>query len=116
MAEPTRQSIRGSLRFGGVLGFVGGFLLAYQNSSGKLVSQYLNILFLITLAARFWGWKENAREQELDLAELSQRAKEGKPLYGESDQPVWVQNAAHSNSAFSQLKFRELVYSIRWFI
>lgn len=43
----------------------------------------------------------------MDLAELTQRAREGKPLYGESDQPDWVQAAAHRNSAFSQLKFRE---------
>lgn len=43
----------------------------------------------------------------MDLAELSQLAKEGKPLYGESDQPLWVRGAAHNNSAFSQLKLRE---------
>jgi hypothetical protein len=43
----------------------------------------------------------------MDLAELSQRAKEGKPLYGESDQPEHVQASAYRNSAFSQLKFRE---------
>ena len=42
----------------------------------------------------------------MDLAELTQRAKEGKPLYGESDQPLWVQGTAHNNSAFSQLKMR----------
>ena len=42
----------------------------------------------------------------MDYAELSQRAKEGKPLYGESDQPLWVQGAAHNNSVFSQLKMR----------
>ena len=45
----------------------------------------------------------------MDFAELSQRAREGKPLYGESDQPLWVQGAAHNNSAFSQLKLRECV-------
>lgn len=39
--------------------------------------------------------------------ELTQRAKEGKPLYGESDQPLWVRGAAHNNSVFSQLKMRE---------
>jgi hypothetical protein len=41
----------------------------------------------------------------MDLEELTQRAKEGKPLYGESSQPMWVQGAAHQNSAYSQLKF-----------
>lgn len=56
---------------------------------------------------RFWGWSENKHEEEKDFAELSQLAREGKPLYGESHQPLWVQNAAYSNSAFSQLKFSE---------
>ena len=54
---------------------------------------------------RFWGWTENKREEDLDFVELSQHAREGKPLYGESHQPLWVQGAAHRNSAFSQLKF-----------
>ena len=54
---------------------------------------------------RFWGWSENKREEEKDLAELSQLAKDGKPLYGESHQSPWVQGTAHRNSVFSQLKF-----------
>ncbi|KAE9398562.1 hypothetical protein BT96DRAFT_920765 [Gymnopus androsaceus JB14] len=70
------------------LGFCGGFMLAYQNSS-----------------KRFWGWTENKREEEMDFAELSERAKQGLPLYGESPQSLWVQGAAHRNSAYSQLKF-----------
>jgi len=43
----------------------------------------------------------------MDLAELSQRAAEGKPLYGTSTQPVWVQGTAYRNSAWSQLKLSE---------
>ncbi|GLB41751.1 putative C-terminal of NADH-ubiquinone oxidoreductase 21 kDa subunit [Lyophyllum shimeji] len=88
MADPARGSMRTALRLGGFLGFMGGFLLAYQRSS-----------------ARFWGWSENRLEEEKDLAELSQRVAEGKPLYGESPQPEWVQGAAHRNSEYSQLKF-----------
>jgi len=42
----------------------------------------------------------------MDLAELSQRVKEGKSLYGESDQPEHIQASAYRNSAFSQLKFQ----------
>jgi len=94
MADPSRTRLRASLRLGGVLGFIGGFLMAYQRSS-----------------FRFWGWTENKREEELDLVELRQRAQEGKPLYGESDQPLWVQGAAHANSAYSQLKF----HAFPWF-
>ncbi|KIK08947.1 hypothetical protein K443DRAFT_671996 [Laccaria amethystina LaAM-08-1] len=88
MADPTRVRLKTPLRLGGFLGFVGGFLLAYQRSS-----------------VRFWGWSENSREEKMDMEELSQRAREGKPLYGESHQPEWVQAAAFRNSQFSQLKF-----------
>ncbi|KAI0320862.1 NADH-ubiquinone oxidoreductase complex I, 21 kDa subunit-domain-containing protein [Amylostereum chailletii] len=88
MADPTRVKLRTHLRLGGFLGFIGGFLMAYQRST-----------------FRFWGWSENKHEEEKDFAELSQRAREGKPLWGESDQPLWVQGSAHRNSAFSQLKF-----------
>ncbi|KAG6885115.1 hypothetical protein C0993_005789 [Termitomyces sp. T159_Od127] len=88
LADPFKAALRTSLRLGGFLGFFGGFLLSYQRSS-----------------ARFWGWSENKREEEMDLAELSQRASEGKSLYGESPQPHWVQAAAARNSQFSQLKF-----------
>lgn len=58
-----------------------------------------------SIAARFWGWRENEREVKKDFEELSQRAREGKPLYGTSHQPEWVQQAAAANSTFSQLKF-----------
>ena len=66
----------------------------------------------VTNLVRFWGWSENKREEERDFAELSQLAREGKPLYGESHQPLWVQNAAYSNSAFSQLKFSACLHLI----
>ncbi|KAJ8591782.1 NUXM, NADH-ubiquinone oxidoreductase subunit [Rhizopogon salebrosus TDB-379] len=88
MADPAKVRLTTSLRLGGFFGFVGGFLMAYQRSS-----------------LRFWGWSENKREEDLDLAELSQRAAEGKPLYGTSTQPEWVQGTAYRNSAWSQLKF-----------
>ena len=56
---------------------------------------------------RFWGWAENKREEEMDLAELRQRVAEGKPLYPESTQPGWIQDVAYRNSVWSQLKFRK---------
>lgn len=65
----------------------------------------------LAIKVRFWGWSENKHEEERDFAELSQLAREGKPLYGESPQPLWVQNAAYSNSAFSQLKFSEYLHN-----
>lgn len=51
------------------------------------------------------GIKENAPEVERDLKELSALAKAGKPLYGETDMPEYIQGVANRNSAFSQLKF-----------
>ncbi|KAJ3903540.1 NADH-ubiquinone oxidoreductase complex I, 21 kDa subunit-domain-containing protein [Lentinula edodes] len=83
----TRRMVAG-MRVAAFLGACGGFLLAYQNSS-----------------MRFLGFTENTREAQMDLIELSQRAREGKPLYGESHQSPWVQGAAHRNSVFSMLKF-----------
>lgn len=90
MADPIPHvRHRTVLRLGGLLGFAGGFLMAYQNSS-----------------LRFWGWRENQREEEMDLAELRQRVAEGKPLYPESTQPRWIQDVAYRNSVWSQLKFQ----------
>ncbi|KAG8861483.1 hypothetical protein FRB96_002932 [Tulasnella sp. 330] len=92
--DPSRGPMRPALKLAGLLGFVGGFLLAYQRST-----------------FRFWGWTENGREQAKDLAELTQRAREGKPLYGQSDLEPYLQGVAHRNSAFSQLKLS----SMPWF-
>ena len=54
---------------------------------------------------RFWGWSENAREREKDFKELSQRVREGKPVWGHSDQAPHILQAAANNSRWSQLKF-----------
>ncbi|KAG2139881.1 hypothetical protein BD769DRAFT_1304733, partial [Suillus cothurnatus] len=83
---------------GGFLGFISSFLLAYQHSS-----------------FHFWGWSEN-KQEDLDLAKLSQRAADGKPLYSTSSQPEWVQGAAYQNSAWSQLKFCQYHWSMFNFI
>lgn len=84
-------------------------MMAYQRSSCVSTTFTYITMRLFSHSShivRFWGWTENKREEDMDLAELSQRAREGKSLYGDSDQPLWVRAAAHSNSAFSQLKFR----------
>jgi hypothetical protein len=122
MADPTKARLRPALRLGGVFGFIGGFLLAYQRSSCEFLSslfppptEIMLTLSMSAMSVRFWGWSENKHEEERDFAELSQLAREGKPLYGESHQPLWVQSAAYSNSAFSQLKFsacpRSFIYT-----
>ncbi|EJD47886.1 hypothetical protein AURDEDRAFT_102027 [Auricularia subglabra TFB-10046 SS5] len=97
LADPThapKVAQRTAMRLGGVLGFMTGFLFAYQRSS-----------------YRFWGWTENQREQELDLKELSERARKGLPLYGTSGETSWIQNVAFRNSQYSQLFF----HAVPWF-
>lgn len=114
MADPVKKNLRAPLRVGGILGFCGGFLLAYQRSTCEYLF-YVDIFTSILRFSlvRFWGWSENKREEDMDLAELRKRAQEGKSLYGESDQPAHVQATAYRNSAFSQLKFRKvLIYRI----
>jgi hypothetical protein len=69
--------------------------------STDTLAYYLAFAYVV----RFWGWDENEREQRKDHDELSARARAGIPLYGQSEQPEWVQAAAYRNSAFSQLKF-----------
>ncbi|CAO3656560.1 unnamed protein product [Mucor fragilis] len=88
------RNMRIPLRIATLVGAFGGFLYAYQTSS-----------------LRFWGWTENSAEAAKDQAELSQLAKEGKALYGESYMPEHVQDASARNSRFSQLKFG----AIPWF-
>jgi len=51
---------------------------------------------------RLWGWKENAIEVARDEEELGALAKAGKPLYGQSDLPEYVQGVAHRNSLWSK--------------
>ncbi|CAK5273803.1 unnamed protein product [Mycena citricolor] len=86
--DRTGFRMRSQFYVGAWLGFCAGFMIAYSRSS-----------------KRFWGWSENSIEEKRDLQELSQRAQEGIPLYGETNQPQWIQAAAHRNSQFSQLKF-----------
>ena len=61
---------------------------------------------------RFWGWSENTRECEKDFKELSQLAREGKPVWGHSDQPPHILQSAANNSRWSQLKFAALPWYV----
>lgn len=77
-----------SLRLTTFLGLVGGFLIAYQNSS-----------------LRFWGWKENSMEAARDFEEMHLKAKNGEPFYGESQLDNYMQGVASRNSRYSALNF-----------
>lgn len=61
---------------------------------------------------RMWGWKENELEQKRDMEELTALAKAGKPLYGGTDLPEYMQGVAHRNSLWSQLKFGVMPWSV----
>jgi len=123
MADPTSRlgtkGLRPTLKLATWLGFAGGFLLAYQTSSRAFLAhscrQSHTILKLIEdhreCTVRLWGWKENAREIEMDKKELGQLAKDGKPLYGETDLPEYIQGVAHRNSMWSQVSFESIVHS-----
>jgi hypothetical protein len=56
-------------------------------------------------SVRFLGMSENRREQLMDFEELSARANQGQPVYGETAQSEWIQRAAHNSSVFSVFKF-----------
>ncbi|KAL1935975.1 hypothetical protein VTP01DRAFT_109 [Rhizomucor pusillus] len=87
------RNVRTQLGIMTVLGAFGGFLYAYQQSS-----------------LRFMGWKENAAEVEKDFKELSQRAKEGKPLYGESMLPQYIQDSLARYSKNAALVFDSIPF------
>jgi len=70
------------------IGFMNGFLVAYQNS-----------------CKRFWGWTENEREAKRDMAEMVGRLRAGEPLYGRSSMDEHHQRIAAGQSRYAQLKF-----------
>lgn len=112
MADPTYVRLRTPMKLGGLLGFLAGFMFAYQRSTSEYLI-HLQILFFFSnfSQVRFWGWSENKREEQMDLEELRARATQGLPLYGTSHQPEWVQQAANRNSQWSQLKFCKYDYA-----
>ncbi|GJJ11021.1 hypothetical protein Clacol_005250 [Clathrus columnatus] len=91
---------------GATAAFPGAFMfLEWVDPTRTRGRRYLKAPLIMATTLGFWGWTENAREEAKDLAELSERAHQGKPLYGESNQPEWVQTIAAGNSTFSALKF-----------
>ncbi|KAF1812740.1 hypothetical protein P152DRAFT_457934 [Eremomyces bilateralis CBS 781.70] len=52
---------------------------------------------------RFMGFRENARETEMDMREMTDRVKKGLPLYGESRLSEYMQGVAARNSRNSQV-------------
>jgi hypothetical protein len=50
---------------------------------------------------RFYGFKENRREVEMDMREMVSKVKAGEPLYGVSSTTPYIQGVAARNSRYS---------------
>ncbi|KAF2084988.1 NADH-ubiquinone oxidoreductase-like protein 21 kDa subunit [Saccharata proteae CBS 121410] len=72
----------------------GGFLYAFNKS------QY-----------RLYGARENRREIEMDMREMVDKVKQGKPLYGETSMPEHMQGIASRNSRYAGT----FLHLIPWF-
>lgn len=73
-----------AMRLSGWVGFFGGFILLYQNSIN-----------------RFYGFRENRREIDMDMREMTDRVKRGEPLYGKTTLTEYMQGAAARQSRYS---------------
>ena len=71
----------------------------------------LNHILNINLAVRFYGFKENAREVEMDMREMVEKVKKGEPLYGKSTLSPYLQGVASRNSRYSGV----FLHVLPWF-
>jgi hypothetical protein len=60
---------------------------------------------------RFYGWRENAREIDMDMREMVDKVKKGEPLYGTSTLTPYMQGVASRNSRYSGV----FLHVIPWF-
>ena len=63
------------------------------------------------MADRFYGFKENKREQEMDMREMVAKVKKGEPLYGKLSLTPHMQGVAARNSRYSGT----FLYTLPWF-
>ena len=78
------HAFRGIFRLSAGLGLLSGFYLFYSRSIN-----------------RFYGFSENRREIAMDMREMTDRVKEGKPLYGLSGMTEYMQGAASRQSRYA---------------
>ncbi|MDP0965202.1 hypothetical protein Q6264_30485, partial [Klebsiella pneumoniae] len=71
-------------RLTGFVGAIAGFLMFYSRSQN-----------------RFYGFTENRREIEMDMREMTDRVKQGQPLYGKSRLTEYMQGIAARQSRYS---------------
>ncbi|KAI9229424.1 MAG: NADH-ubiquinone oxidoreductase complex I, 21 kDa subunit-domain-containing protein, partial [Piptocephalis tieghemiana] len=85
------RSLVPALKVAGFLGVCAGFLFSYQR-----VSQ------------RFWGFRENEREQRMYAQEREEARAAGRPFHGTSELSPYMQRVAAGNSRFAALAFDAL--------
>ncbi|KAL1955388.1 hypothetical protein VTO42DRAFT_8608 [Malbranchea cinnamomea] len=80
------QTYTRCLRLACAIGATGGLITVYQRS-----------------CQRFLGFRENAREEAMDMREMVDKIKRGEPLYGESKLSPYMQGVAARNSRYASL-------------
>ena len=98
----TRGTFMRIMRLTGAIGVTAGFLLATTRSSRMSSPHLPSFHFTNTpTTVRFYGHSENAREVDMDMREMTDKAKRGEPLYGKSRLSEYMQGVAHRNSRYS---------------
>ncbi|KAI9757304.1 MAG: hypothetical protein M4579_003515 [Chaenotheca gracillima] len=82
------------MRLTGAISMTAGFLIFYQSS-----------------ILRFYGWKENKREVDRDLREMTDKVKRGEPVYGHSTLSPYMQGVASRNSRYTGV----FLHLVPWF-
>lgn len=82
------------MRLSGVIGAGAGFMIFYQRS-----------------IMRFYGFRENQREVDMDMKEMVAKVKKGEPLYGVSTLSPYMQGVASRNSRYSGV----FMHILPWF-
>ncbi|KAI9793451.1 MAG: hypothetical protein M1835_007250 [Candelina submexicana] len=82
------------MRLTGAVSLTAGFLMLYQRS-----------------ALRFYGFRENKREVDMDMREMVDKVKNSEPLYGESTLSPYMQGVASRNSRYTAL----WLHVVPWF-
>jgi C-terminal of NADH-ubiquinone oxidoreductase 21 kDa subunit/NADH-ubiquinone oxidoreductase complex I, 21 kDa subunit len=105
-ASPTyvgRGAFTSVMRLNVAVGIMGGFFMMTSRSTSAS-QQNLGLdrtKRLMQEIDRFYGVTENAREVEMDMREMVDKVKAGKPLYGESQLTEYMQGVAARNSRYT---------------
>ena len=83
-SEVGKGGFASIMRLSGFVSLSAGFLLMSSRSQN-----------------RFYGWTENRREIDMDMREMTDRVKQGQPLYGKSTLTEYMQGIASRQSRYS---------------